>query len=56
MSKLVLLEKIENRRQEMISLSGSHELTSEAVIATSMELDKLINEYQNFDEFEFTSR
>ena len=56
MSKIVLLKKIENRRQEMISLSGSHELTSEAVIASSMELDKLINEYQNYDKYDFASR
>jgi len=48
-SKLILLEKIEICRQEMISLSGSHELTSEAVIESSMELDKLINIYQNYD-------
>lgn len=47
MSKSVLLEKIEECRQEMISLSDSNDLTSDAVITSSMELDKLIIEYQN---------
>jgi len=47
MSKSTLLEKIEETRKEMIALSDSHALTSDAVIASSMELDKLIIEYQN---------
>ncbi|GAB3062947.1 Spo0E family sporulation regulatory protein-aspartic acid phosphatase [Virgibacillus ainsalahensis] len=47
MSKIRLLEKIEECRKEMISLSDTHELTSDAVISSSMKLDKLINEYQN---------
>ncbi|MFC3041754.1 Spo0E family sporulation regulatory protein-aspartic acid phosphatase [Virgibacillus xinjiangensis] len=48
MSKSVLLEKIEECRQEMISLSDTHDLTSEVVMSSSMKLDKLINEYQNY--------
>lgn len=48
MGKTVLLEKIEECRHEMIALSDSHELTSEAVIASSIKLDNLINEYQNY--------
>ncbi|WP_373894739.1 Spo0E family sporulation regulatory protein-aspartic acid phosphatase [Virgibacillus natechei] len=48
MEKHQLLEKIEEYRQEMISLSHSHDLTSEAVIATSVKLDNLINDYQNY--------
>ena len=47
MGKLVLLEKIEACRKEMISLSHSHSLTSEVVISSSTKLDELINEYQN---------
>lgn len=47
MEKYQLLEKIEECRHEMISLSRSHELTSEAVIASSVKLDNLINDYQN---------
>nr|WP_255637748.1 aspartyl-phosphate phosphatase Spo0E family protein [Virgibacillus salarius] len=39
------MEKIEKCREEMISLSNSHALTSEAVISSSMKLDQLINEY-----------
>ncbi|WP_085993611.1 aspartyl-phosphate phosphatase Spo0E family protein [Oceanobacillus senegalensis] len=48
MTKSVLLEKIEECREEMILLSDSHDLTSEAVISSSMKLDELINEYQRF--------
>ncbi|MFC2947422.1 Spo0E family sporulation regulatory protein-aspartic acid phosphatase [Virgibacillus sediminis] len=48
MSKSVLLEKIEECRKEMISLSDTHDLTSEVVVASSTKLDKLINEYQNY--------
>ncbi|MEC5425820.1 aspartyl-phosphate phosphatase Spo0E family protein [Virgibacillus sp. C22-A2] len=47
MGKSVLLEKIEECRKEMITLSHSHALTSEAVISSSLKLDRLINEYQN---------
>jgi hypothetical protein len=46
-SNLILLEKIEACREEMISLSDAHPLTSEIVVSTSTRLDKLINEYQN---------
>lgn len=56
MSRLVLLKKIEDCRHEMISLSDYHELTSETVIASSTELDKLINEYHNYDAYDFASR
>ncbi|GIP63088.1 hypothetical protein J32TS6_16430 [Virgibacillus pantothenticus] len=45
MSNSILLERIENGREEMISLSNSHALTSEAVINSSVELDALILEY-----------
>lgn len=48
MSKSMLLEKIEDCRQEMIQLSDEYELTSEAVISSSMKLDRLINEYLNY--------
>ncbi|WP_240508128.1 aspartyl-phosphate phosphatase Spo0E family protein [Virgibacillus indicus] len=48
MSKSMLLEKIEECREEMITLSSTHALTSEAVVLSSMKLDKLINEYQNY--------
>lgn len=48
MEKDQLLEKIEECRHEMILLSQSYELTSEAVIATSVKLDNLINDYQNY--------
>ncbi|MBM7599449.1 hypothetical protein JOC34_001817 [Virgibacillus halotolerans] len=47
MGKLILLEKIEACREEMISLSNAHPLTSEIVVSTSTKLDKLINEYQH---------
>jgi len=41
----LLLEKIEQCRKEMISLSDFNALTSEKVISSSAKLDKLINEY-----------
>lgn len=56
MSKLVLLEKIEACRQELISLSGDHELTSKAVVESSMKLDTLIYKYQNYDQYELASQ
>ncbi|WP_010652200.1 aspartyl-phosphate phosphatase Spo0E family protein [Oceanobacillus massiliensis] len=43
---MTLIEKIEECREEMISLSCTNDLTSEAVIASSVKLDELINEYQ----------
>ncbi|MFA1821112.1 Spo0E family sporulation regulatory protein-aspartic acid phosphatase [Virgibacillus oceani] len=43
-NKPLLLEKIEQCRKEMISLSKSHALTSEKIISSSTKLDKLINE------------
>lgn len=46
MHSSLLLEKIEQCRKEMISLSNSNNLTSEKVISTSTKLDKLIQEYQ----------
>lgn len=46
MTKSILLEKIEECRKEMILLSDDHDLTSEAVISSSMRLDELINLYQ----------
>lgn len=52
MSKVILLEKIEACRQELISLSSEHDLTSQAVIESSMKLDVLIHEYQNYDKYE----
>lgn len=48
MTKSTLLEKIEECRKEMILLSDNHDLTSEAVITSSMKLDELINLYQKF--------
>ncbi|WP_156291614.1 aspartyl-phosphate phosphatase Spo0E family protein [Oceanobacillus salinisoli] len=48
MTKSVLLEKIEECREEMILLSDNHDLTSEAVISSSMKLDELINQYQKY--------
>lgn len=55
MRKLALLEEIEACRDEMISLSFDHDLTSETVIASSMRLDKLINEYLNYEKYNMTS-
>jgi hypothetical protein len=40
-----LLEEIEENRKEMITLSRSHSLTSDKVIATSTKLDQLIMKY-----------
>ncbi|RFA33975.1 hypothetical protein CAI16_13195 [Virgibacillus dokdonensis] len=45
MSNSKLLERIEMKREKMLSLSNSHALTSEAVINSSIELDALILEY-----------
>ncbi|HLR68928.1 aspartyl-phosphate phosphatase Spo0E family protein [Virgibacillus alimentarius] len=42
-----LLKEIEHCREEMISLSNIHPLTSDIVVKISMRLDDLINEYQN---------
>lgn len=56
MSKITLLEKIEDCRQELISLSSDHDLTSQAVIESSMKLDSLIYKYQNYDKYELASR
>ncbi|MCF3943833.1 aspartyl-phosphate phosphatase Spo0E family protein [Oceanobacillus alkalisoli] len=56
MSKALLLEKIETCRQELVALSYHHELTSQAVIESSMKLDTLINKYQNYDNYELASR
>jgi hypothetical protein len=47
-TKSILLEKIEKCRKEMILLSNQHDLTSEAVVSSSMELDELINLYQKY--------
>lgn len=47
MSKSLLLEKIEIRREEMISLSDLYGMTSEVVVQSSKELDGLLNEYQS---------
>lgn len=46
MNQYTLLDRIEACREEMISASAIYELTSEPVISSSTELDKLINEYQ----------
>lgn len=46
MVKDALLEKIEEYREIMISLSDYNDLNSKVVIESSMELDELINEYQ----------
>ena len=53
MNKSVLLNKIEQSRKEMMSLSDSHALTSEKVISSSTKLDKLINEYVNHFQNEY---
>lgn len=45
MSNSKLLERIEMKREKMLSLGNSHALTSEAVINSSIELDALILEY-----------
>ncbi|ASK61571.1 hypothetical protein CFK37_04965 [Virgibacillus phasianinus] len=42
-----LLKKIEQCRNEMITLSYSHGYTSEAVIKSSKKLDSLLNSYYN---------
>lgn len=42
----ILLEKIEECRDEMITLSSTHGLTSDVVIKFSKYLDDLLNEYQ----------
>lgn len=44
----ILLEKIEECRNEMITLSNTHGLTSKAVIVSSKKLDALLNEYQRY--------
>ncbi|MGP4109191.1 Spo0E family sporulation regulatory protein-aspartic acid phosphatase [Virgibacillus sp. L01] len=43
----ILLEKIEDCRNTLITLSNTHGLTSEVVIQTSKKLDKLLNEYNS---------
>ncbi|HLR75352.1 MAG TPA: aspartyl-phosphate phosphatase Spo0E family protein [Virgibacillus sp.] len=47
MGESSLLEKIEECRQEMLSLSESYEFTSKPVIDTSQKLDDLLNKYQD---------
>ncbi|MEN1967974.1 aspartyl-phosphate phosphatase Spo0E family protein [Lentibacillus sp. N15] len=42
-----LIEKIEQQRSEMISLSCSYGLASDVVVQSSKQLDKLLNEYHN---------
>ncbi|MDC3417175.1 aspartyl-phosphate phosphatase Spo0E family protein [Aquibacillus salsiterrae] len=42
--KIYLLQKIEMCRNKMITLSNTNDLTSDAVIAASVELDHLLNE------------
>ncbi len=49
MGKYILLEEIEQCRKEMIALSDSYPLTSEVVVKSSIKLDALINEYQNYN-------
>ncbi|WP_143262137.1 aspartyl-phosphate phosphatase Spo0E family protein [Sediminibacillus massiliensis] len=44
--KLHLLEKIETCRKEMVELSSTKDLTSEAVISASTRLDHWLNEYE----------
>jgi Spo0E like sporulation regulatory protein len=44
MDKLLL--QIEQCRKEMIALSDTYKLTSEAVVKTSKKLDNLLNQYQ----------
>lgn len=48
MSKYQLLAEIEKCRKDMIALSDTHELTSKEIISQSEQLDKLINDYQQF--------
>ncbi|MGJ9460521.1 Spo0E family sporulation regulatory protein-aspartic acid phosphatase [Oceanobacillus sp. CF4.6] len=48
MTKNNLREKIEECREEMITLSFTNDLTSEAVISSSIKLDQLLNEYQRY--------
>ncbi|WP_188456741.1 aspartyl-phosphate phosphatase Spo0E family protein [Virgibacillus oceani] len=45
MNKSILLEKIEQCREEMITLSCSYGLTADVVVQSSKQLDKLLNEY-----------
>lgn len=40
----------------MIALSYYHELTSEKMLESSMKLDKLIDKYQNYPEYELTAK
>ncbi|MFD1037729.1 Spo0E family sporulation regulatory protein-aspartic acid phosphatase [Virgibacillus byunsanensis] len=46
MDNSILLQKIEQCRNEMITLSNAEEFTSDAVIKSSKRLDTLLNEYQ----------
>ncbi|MBM7573292.1 aspartyl-phosphate phosphatase Spo0E family protein [Aquibacillus albus] len=48
--KLYLLKRIERCRAEMIELSSMNDLTSDAVIAASAELDFLLNEFDRVNE------
>ncbi|WP_186578128.1 aspartyl-phosphate phosphatase Spo0E family protein [Aquibacillus kalidii] len=48
--KLYLLQKIENCRADMIELSRTMELTSDAVINASVRLDYLLNELDRISE------
>ncbi|WP_099156745.1 aspartyl-phosphate phosphatase Spo0E family protein [Virgibacillus ndiopensis] len=45
MNNSTLLEKIEQCREEMITLSCSQDLTAEVVVQSSKQLDELLNEY-----------
>lgn len=42
-----LLLKIEQCREEMLTLSDLHGMTSEIVLQSSKKLDDLLNEYQH---------
>ncbi|WP_010172662.1 aspartyl-phosphate phosphatase Spo0E family protein [Bacillus coahuilensis] len=45
MTKLILLDKIESKRKELLSIAAEQGLTSLAAIEVSQELDQLLNEY-----------
>ncbi|KUP08385.1 Spo0A-P phosphatase [Bacillus coahuilensis m2-6] len=45
MTKLILLDKIESKRKELLSIVAEQGLTSLAAIEVSQELDQLLNEY-----------
>lgn len=50
-----LLEKIEERREEMVSLGLSRSFADERVVRLSDQLDQLLNRYQLIEQQEASS-